>query len=220
MLNLILMVLRPDRGLHAGLSDERLFESYIRGDVSAFESLLKRHEQKVFNFILRFVGQPERANDLLQDTFMKVLRNAQSYRPTAQFKTWLYTIARNTCIDELRKKKTRRTDTSFEQTPRATGGMSVAEKTAGSRDDGYRAAENLELRTRLETAIGELSEEQREALLMKHLTGMKFREIAEVLGTSENTVKSRVRYALENLRGHLADYASHVQPSGALEGNG
>ena len=154
------MVLRPDRGLHAGLSDERLFENYVRGDVSAFESLLKRHEQKVFNFILRFVGQPERANDLLQDTFMKVLRHAQSYRPTAQFKTWLYTIARNTCIDELRKKKTRKTDTSFDWSPRVTGSMSIADKTTGSRDDGYRAAENLELRTRLETAIGELSEEQ------------------------------------------------------------
>src|SRR5215468_2891832 len=81
---------------------------YQRGDVRAFEVLLARHRKPVYNFILRFVGSREQAEDLLQETFLRVIKGADSYQREAKFTTWLYTIARNQCVDLSRRMKLRR----------------------------------------------------------------------------------------------------------------
>src|SRR5215475_7529725 len=86
-------------------ADEDLMVLYQRGEVRAFELLLTRHRKPVYNFILRFVGDKETAEDLLQEAFMRVIKGAEAYKRQAKFTTWLYTIARNLCVDQTRGRK-------------------------------------------------------------------------------------------------------------------
>src|SRR5678809_1400068 len=89
-------------------ADEDLMVMYQRGEVRAFEVLLSRHRKPVYNFILRFVGDRETAEDLLQEAFMRVIKGAEAYKRQAKFTTWLYTIARNLCVDQTRRRKHRK----------------------------------------------------------------------------------------------------------------
>jgi len=207
MLSFLLMVIRRHVLVGAEVTDEVLMERYRDGDVDAFEVLLNRHERKLFNFIYRLVGHREKANDLLQETFLRVVKNAKSYTRKAKFTTWLYTIARNASIDELRKMKLRR-HKSFEQPTNPSGeGWAMKDRLAGSRDDGFHGADAAQIRVRINGAINQLNEDQREVFVMREIMQMRFKEIAQVVGTSENTIKSRMRYALENMRLHLSDYS-------------
>ena len=91
------------------LKDEDLMGRFARGDVAAFELLVERHERPVYRFVLRSVRDDERAEELTQDVFLRVVNNAARYKPSAKFTTWLYTIARNACIDEARRRGRRPT---------------------------------------------------------------------------------------------------------------
>lgn len=188
--------------------DARCMAAFKKGDPRAFEALLKRHEKPVFNFCLRMIGNREAAQDATQEVFLKVVRNAKKWERNAKFTTWLFTIARNHCIDALRKASHRKTaslDQSLKQgeDDGATLGDRVADEASVTPD---RGAESLRLRGLLADAITSLSEEQREVFVMREYAGMPFKEIATVVGVPENTVKSRMRYALEHLRGHLAKH--------------
>jgi RNA polymerase sigma-70 factor, ECF subfamily len=188
-------------------TDEALMARYQRGDVRAFEVLLARHRKPVYNFILRFVGSREQAEDLLQETFLRVIKGVDSYQREAKFTTWLYTIARNQCVDLSRRMKLRRM--SSLDAPSHAGdeeGATLMDAVADGGAATDRSAASSELQTRLKAAIEQLSEEQREVFLMREFLQMQFKEIAEVTGVPENTVKSRMRYALEKLRDLLEDY--------------
>ena len=182
---------------------------YAAGNVEAFEELLKRNERAVFNFIARFLGDRSAAEDLVQEVFVRVIRTAGSYKKKAKFRTWLFTITRNLCIDATRRKG-RRSEVSLNRSIGSDDDGDGAsfldrlpdEETPGSASQTIRA----EFRARLQTALAELPDDQREVFGMREFGGLKFREIAETLGVSENTVKSRMRYALQSLRGHLAEY--------------
>lgn len=175
------------------------------GDARAFKTLVGRHRLAVFNFILRYTGQRQRAEDLLQETWLKVVRGSGEYQPKAKFTTWVYTIARNLCVDSARKESYRQTD-SLDGPAQAhdADGPSVGDGVAG---DGLahpdRGAYNASLRPMLEQALASLPDEQREVFLLREYSGVSFKEIAEVTGVNENTVKSRMRYALEGLRAKL-----------------
>src|SRR4029077_7669612 len=89
-------------------ADEDLMVQYQRGEVRAFEVLLSRHRKPVYNFILRFVGDRETAADLLEQAFMRGIKGGEAYKRQAKFTTWLYTIARNLCVDQTRRRKHRK----------------------------------------------------------------------------------------------------------------
>jgi RNA polymerase sigma-70 factor (ECF subfamily) len=196
------------RNVLEGLGDEDLMFRYAAGEVVSFEILLERHETKILNFVYRSVGDRSRAEEITQDVFLKVVRTAAKYTKSAKFTTWLYTIARNACIDESRRRSKRRTFSldapmrSDEPTgatfldavkdPKASGG--TAEIARG------------EFRQRLLGALEALPPEQREVFLLRHYDGMRFVDIAKMFEISENTVKSRMRYALATLRGYLSDF--------------
>ena len=211
MLGFILMALRRARG--GGDTDEALMERFRDGDVRAFEALLGRHEKPIYNFIFRMVRNPELAGDLTQESFLRVVNGAKKYSRKAKFTTWLYTIARNQAIDALRKASHRRHPSLDQPTGGDPEGRTLLEKLDGDGDDGFERTDASEIRARVEQALESLSDEQREVFVMRELQGMPFAEIAEVVGTSQNTIKSRMRYALENLRLALADYAADV-PNG------
>ena len=211
MLNLILMAIR--KWATAGqqeASDEDLMENYKGGDVDAFEILLQRHEKRVFFFILRKIGDRERTGELLQDTFLRVIKGAGNYSRKAKFTTWLYTIARNLSIDELRRMKHRRHQSLSRPLGRADDGPTLYDRLPGPSDDGFDRTDAAQIRGRIENALAELSEEQREVFVMREMMSMPFRDIGAVVGVSENTIKSRMRYALEALRLALADYAQDM----------
>ena len=186
--------------------DEDLMVQYQQGTVRAFELLLQRHRKPVFNFILRYVGDRETAEDLLQETFMRVIKGADAYKRQAKFTTWLYTIARNLCVDQTRRRKHRRHASLDAPMSASEESGTLLDVIPGSEMASDRKTVNKELHETMQRAIGGLSEEQREVFLMREFLDMPFKQIAEVVGVPENTVKSRMRYALEKLRLELDEY--------------
>ena len=173
---------------------------FRKGDARAFEVLVRRHRTPVFSFLVRLVGERPRAEDLLQETFLRVVRAAPGWEPRARFSTWLYGIARNLAIDESRRAAFRRTEPLDRSAPGQDPPIALL---ASGDPPPDRAAEAALLRPRLEEALASLPAEQREVFLLREQAGLAFREIAAVTATPENTVKSRMRYALEGLRATL-----------------
>jgi len=194
------------------ITDEQLMQRFLEGDSRAFETLMNRHSRKLYNFILRKVGgNPEKAADILQDSFLRVVSKADSFQRHSKFTTWLYTIARNLCIDAARKASYRqhaRLDQPLSKSDEggATLGDKVASKSPGAdvetRDKRFREA--------LTGALAKLPDEQREVFEMREFQGLKFREIADILSIPENTVKSRMRYALSGLRDSLKKFSETI----------
>ncbi|MBI4510388.1 MAG: RNA polymerase sigma factor [Deltaproteobacteria bacterium] len=189
-------------------TDESLMLRYQQGENRAFEILLVRHRKPIFNFVLRYVGNRDAAEDLLQEVFLRVIKGAESYERQAKFTTWLYTIARNLCVDAARRAKFRKAHSLDAPVDKEdVGGATLLDVTAGSEPGTERKLIGQELSGKMHQAIARLSEDQREVFLMREFLDMPFKEIAQVVGCSENTVKSRMRYALEKLRNELEEYA-------------
>jgi RNA polymerase sigma-70 factor (ECF subfamily) len=204
------------------VADEALMEGFREGDASAFEELTRRHRRGLFNFLLRSVGNRARAEELLQEVFLRVIRARERYVVTAKFTTWVYTIARNISIDESRRAKFRRHRSLDAPTSMRDGdGPSLHERLSADQVGTDDAAQAPTIRDRVAAAVSELPVEQREVFVMRQFRGMSFRQIGEVVGASENTAKSRMRYALEKLRKELADIDPRDQSSiAAKEGYG
>jgi RNA polymerase sigma-70 factor (ECF subfamily) len=182
------------------------------GDRAAFTFLVKRHQGPLFNFALRHLRTQPGAEEVVQDAFVRVVQNAADFKHEARFSTWLYTIARNLCIDQLRKRALRR-HPSLDESKRSedSEGPTLGEQTADSRANVERAAVSGEIRERVLAAVNELPEEQREVFLMREVSNLPFKEIAEIVGVPENTVKSRMRYALERLQAALSEFEEYAR---------
>jgi len=189
-------------------ADEELMLLYAEGEVKAFEILLKRYERPLFNFIVRSVRREDLAEELLQEVFIRVIKSASNYQQTAKFSTWIYTIARNICIDRARKKSGK--ELSLDQPiGDSNDGRSHVDLVADTASQVSTEHDRTVFLGKLEEALARLPEDQREVFLMREVSDLKFREISEILGVPVPTVKSRMRYALEALRGHMAEYAEH-----------
>jgi RNA polymerase sigma-70 factor (ECF subfamily) len=183
-------------------TDEDLLAAYQQGEVGAFELLLRRHRAPLFTFLLRMLGDREKAEDLAQETFLRIVKGAQAWQQRARFQTWLFTIARNLCVDQSRRDRFRRADSLDAQgAPGSEGDEPALIDSVPSRElDPSRGAESARLRPQLLAALESLPAEQREVFLLREQAGLPFKEIAELTSVNENTVKSRMRYALEGLR--------------------
>jgi RNA polymerase sigma-70 factor, ECF subfamily len=198
--------------LRADATDEELMIRFQRGDRSAYALLVRRHKTGLYNFALRQLRSGSEAEEVVQDAFVRVLQNATEFKHAARFSTWLYTIARNLCIDHMRRGALRRHPSLDEGDPTADGdGASLGERTADRHANVERAAVSIEIRERVVAAIEELPEEQREVFLMREVASLPFREIAAIVGVPENTIKSRMRYALERLQTALGDFEEHAR---------
>ena len=182
---------------------------YQRGDERAFATLLRRHRRGIYHFSLRFLGQQAAAEDALQEIFLRVVKNADRYERRAKFTTWLYTVARNHCVDALRKAKYRRHPSLDAPIGGEEGSRSRIDMVEGKMPEPDRDAHNQRLREVITAAVANLGDEQREVFLLREHAGLQFKEIAQVTGVTENTVKSRMRYALEKLRATLQQEGFH-----------
>ena len=199
-------------GPRTEISDEALMIRYQRGERAAFTMLVRRHQTPLFNFALRQLGVPQQAEDVVQEAFVRVVQNAGEFKHEARFTTWVYTITRNLCIDQMRKRALRRHASLDEARPSAEGdGPTLGEQTADSRASVEREASGTELKERIAKAVEKLPDDQREVFLMREVSNLPFKEIAEIVGVPENTVKSRMRYALERLQQALCEYEEYAR---------
>src|SRR3989344_9539173 len=177
-------------------SDEDLIAAYLQGDEHAFANLVERHLKAVYSFTFRFVGNQSDAEDIVQESFLKVWKNLKKYSSrSASFKTWLMCIVRNTAIDYLRKRK-HVPFSEFEDDEGNSLFEDLPDK-APLAEELLAQAEDIE---EVERAILQLSPPHPEVLLLYYESDLTFEEVAEVLAASVNTVKSRHRRAIIALR--------------------
>lgn len=175
--------------------DSNLVERCLRGDEAAWETLVRTHTRRVYGFCYRFTGKDSEAQDLTQEIFLRVFRSIKSYRSDeGAFATWLARLSRNLLIDHYRRtKQDRATESIEEQLPM------IEERTAASAQP-ERMLAGREASEALQAALERLSPDLREAVILRDLQEMEYREIAEVLKVPEGTVKSRINRG----RGELA----------------
>lgn len=185
----------PDLAIDPARDDppERLLERYIAGDDGAFGQLVARYEDKLFAYLARMVGDAHLAEDVFQQTFIKVAANAAAYDGRASFSTWLYRIARNAALDALRRRARRPEELSA----RSEG--ILAESPARTEPPLDRLSRE-EMAERVREALLRIPDAQREAFLLKEEGDMDFNEIGVVLGCGRETAKSRFRLAVTKLR--------------------
>lgn len=185
------------------MNDESLIREFTAGNVAAFNTLVWRWEKPIYNFILRYVGDTELAKDIMQHCFIRAFKSLRKLKDHSRFSPWIYQIAVNLCRDELKKK--RYSTYSLSDVPDYNDWDSDAPKIVLSDDeqDTTRLTHHENLVELLQKALLAIPEEQRVVVIMKQYHGMKFAEIAAVLKTPVNTIKSRMYYGLDALRSVL-----------------
>jgi RNA polymerase sigma-70 factor (ECF subfamily) len=178
-------------------SDEALLAAYVAGDARAFAELYERHERPVYRFFLRQGAVPAQADDLMQDTWLAIVRHAAQYEPRARFTTWLYTIARSKLVDHWRGRDNA---VSLDEAANDPDGDPPFEIDAGDaqRPD-VQAMSRAQARAFID-AVEQLPPAQRETFLLQAEGGLSLEEIAAVTNAGHETVKSRLRYAMTKLR--------------------
>ena len=173
-----------------------------RGSKVAFEALMRHYYPRILNFIYRFVGNQSTAEDLTQEVFMRVYNNARKYRPKSGFQTWIYTIAKNIALNDLRRGR--------------RFAYSLDEPTSGDGHKIYRETENSEALSpdekiiqkekavRIRAAIGKLPDNQKVAVILRRYEEFSYAEIAATLNVSDKAVKSLLSRAMQNLKNRLA----------------
>jgi RNA polymerase sigma-70 factor (ECF subfamily) len=189
-----------------GASDLELLGRFHTGDHAAFASLLARYQRPVFNFVLRMLRERQVAEDVTQDVFVRVIQGASGFQSQAKFSTWLFTIARNACVDHGRRSKHRKHASLDATSGDADAAVRLIDRLPHQQPGTDRSASSPRIRERIARALEHLPEEQREVFLLRQVDDLPFAEIAAICSISENTVKSRMRYALERLQAALADY--------------
>ena len=176
-------------------SDDRmLMLAWANGDGQAFESLYRRHRGPLFGFLLGQLRDRALAEEIFQDVWQRVVAGRTTWRPEAAFSTWLYTIAHNRLNDHWRAQRHR---------PPPPPDADLRMAALADPDDPESLAGEQEARHRLHQALGELPEDQREAVLLRLQQELSLEEIARITGVGRETVKSRLRYALDKLRTRL-----------------
>ncbi|MBS0194705.1 MAG: RNA polymerase sigma factor [Proteobacteria bacterium] len=180
--------------MDAEATDEALMLAYGRGDAAAFEALYARHRGGLFRYLLRHLRQQSLAEECFQDTWSRLIAARERYRPEAKFTTWLYQIASNRLTDHWRAQG------------RHGGFVEDGEERAQREPDPStpeRELSSFEQRRHLQRALEELPDEQREVILLRLDRELALEEIADITGVGRETVKSRLRYAMDKLRARL-----------------
>lgn len=174
------------------MTDAELIQKYQKGDLDAFETLVCRHKNALYTFLLRLTGAPDRADDLFQETFLRVIKAMPKYREEGTFHHWLFRIANNVARDTKRRDTVRQRHIISDDAR-----VDIALSTTLRPDE---ETEKRDLLNRVEQALLEIPEEQRRVFLLRTHANMRFREIAEQEGVSISTVISQMRYAVTKLK--------------------
>ena len=192
------------------MTDEELMTGFQSGDDAAFEQLYERYKRPIYQYVYRRLAHAARSEEVTQEVFLGLVRSRGSWRNEASFKTYVYRIALNQCASESRRGDFKKSE-PLERPDGST--IDVQEARPGPESETSRR-EEAEL---VRQALGQLDEEQREALLLREYQGLSYEEIAEVMGVALGTVKSRIfrgKLELKRLLGPLLE-ASPGEPGGA-----
>ncbi len=162
---------------------------YKDGDIDAFETLYRRHNNALYRYLLRLSHNPSTAEDVFQEVWGKIIKARERYRPTAKFTTFLYRVAHNCFIDHIRRNQRHQNTVDVEPDTQRNPGEEPDIET-----------ERSLARRRLEAALQDLPEEQRDVFLLHEEGGLSLDQIAHVTGANRETTKSRLRYAVKKLR--------------------
>lgn len=196
-------------------ADAELMLRVQRGDRAAFDLLMERWQQPVLHFIFRTLPDTEEAEDLTQAVFVQLWRTAPRYQPSARFSTFLFTIARNLSLNELRRRSRHPTQPLESGTPGEEAEGGIGRQYPDSRQESADVtAQQAELVARVDEALADLPEKQRTALALCREGELSYEEIAEVLGTTLQATKSLIHRARETLKSRLKPYLN----TGAWDG--
>jgi RNA polymerase sigma factor (sigma-70 family) len=187
-------------------TDEDLMLRFGCGDGAAFEQLYRRHESRVFRYLHRNLRNEASANDLMQEVWFAVARNAAAYQPTAKFTTWVFTIAHNRMVDMIRAGG-RLQSLDAPDSVDGEGSSLLDSLAADAKHEPLAEVQSQGEAAALMKAVAQLPPEQRSAFLLQAEGGLSVEEIASATGSSFETVKSRLRYARAKLRQLLWEYA-------------
>lgn len=177
-------------------SDAEIVQAVLDGDVNAFEALVLRYQKKVYNTVLRLAGDCAEAEDLSQEVFLKIFKGLSSFRGESSFSTYIYRVAANTAIDALRRREAPTVSLSTENEEGEEFELALP-------DAGPLPVEILESRERrqaIRAAIDALPEHHRAVIVLREMDGMSYQDIAQAMGLTEGTVKSRINRARGRLR--------------------
>jgi len=181
--------------------EAKIMAEVAGGKLSAFRTLVELHHKPLISFIARFTGDRNSAEDIAQEVFLRVFKVAKDYKPQAKFKTWLFTIATNLCLNEIRDNKSNPkivdlSDLHEQEYPIIASEVLSPEK----------AAENAELSTAVRKAIINLPENQRIAILLRQYNDLSYNEIGQIMGISISAVESLIQRARQSLKKSLSPY--------------
>jgi RNA polymerase sigma-70 factor (ECF subfamily) len=193
----------PNYQAHA--DENALIRAAQGGDRVAFEQLVRSYDQSILRLAMNMLRSPEDARDVYQETFLRVYRNLNNFRFDCSFHTWIYRIATNLCLDQLRKRKVRKEESPVVMTPDGTVDRldSVAEQRADS--DPQKQLLSGQIRRRMKAALAELSPRERTVFELRHYEGLRLRNIGETLGTTEEAAKNCLFRATQKMRLALGD---------------
>jgi len=174
--------------------DNILVAQFKAGAQNAFSKIMEKYNARIFSYARRYINNNEDAQDITQDIFIKVFKALPNWEPKATFQTWLYTIARNRCIDHFRARS-RRTTYSLDDDDEQID-MPVA---TSLRSNPERMAREREIGRYIRNALTQLSPKQRDVFILYHYEGLQIKDIAKVLGISEGTVKVHHHRAMKKL---------------------
>ena len=187
------------------IDDRTLVAQASRGDLAAYDQLVRRYQTRIYSLAYNMTGNKEDAEDMVQDVFVKAFSYLKSFRGTSSFYTWIYRIAINRTINFLKRRKKKQAvslndvDEGVERDP--------AYVELSARESPVRDASLTELQEKLNKALLTLSEKHRTVVVLHDIQGLPHDEIARMTGCSEGTVRSRLFYARQQLQGELAEFA-------------
>jgi RNA polymerase sigma factor (sigma-70 family) len=182
--------------MNKSISDYELIMRFVKGEQSCFEQLIHRHKTKVFAYISLYIRDQALAEDIFQDTFLKVMQSVRSgkYADNGKFLSWVMRIAHNLIIDHFRRVKQMNTVSNDNYESDIFNSKRFAE------DNVEDSMIKRQIQKDIRKMISHLPDDQREVVILRHYSGLSFKEIADITGVSINTALGRMRYALINLR--------------------
>ncbi len=180
----------------SALTDEQLVRAYAKGNNEAFDTILRRHQDRIFSYILRIIKNEDIANDIFQETFVKAIQTIRlgRYTENGKFPAWISRIAHNLIIDYYRQEKSENLQSADLTDVDILNRKELCEDTIED------IMISNQIRDDVKYLIEELPELQKEVLMMRYYQNLSFKEIAEITGVSINTALGRMRYAILNLR--------------------
>lgn len=197
--------------------EQDLVQRARQGDQDAFAALVEEHQNRVYHLLLRMTGNPDDAAELSQEAFLNAWRGLPSFQGNSSFSTWIHRLASNVGLDFLRREK-RRQEISMTVPLDAGGDDGDARQTEipDERHSPERHAQQNELKETLAAALGTLSQDHRQVLVLREVGGLSYAEIAAQLGVEEGTVKSRIARARTAMKNYLLKTGNFFPPSSSI----